>query len=112
MFVSDKLISLFEIAKDTVDDLRIKLATAQAENIALKLSMEGLKTTNEWMRHKINGLEVERTALFNIAYGTTLPAPEIVGAPRQTAQQTLAQVNFDHIDDEVARKLGIENLLS
>lgn len=112
MFVSDKLVYLFEISKATVDGLREDLASARSELSAVKQELASLRTTNEWMRHKINGLEVEKAALFSKAYNVNLPAPEIIGAPRNTAQQTLATINFDHIDDDIARKLGIDGLLS
>lgn len=112
MFVSDKLIGLFQVAKDTVDTLRTEAAAAHAEISALRQELAGLRATNEWMRHKINGLEVERAALFNRAFNTNIPAPEIVAAPTDAIKQTLTNLNFDHIDDETARKLGIESLLS
>jgi hypothetical protein len=112
MFVSSKLVGLFEIARETVDALRLDIAALRAENSAVKGELASLKVTNDWMRHKINGLEVERAALFNRAYNVSIPAPEIIGAPRDTTQQTLAGINFEHVDDVVAKKLGIENLLS
>lgn len=112
MFISNKFLSLFEIAKDHVADLKTELASVKTERDFLKAENINLKVGQEWMRHKINSLEVERAALLGKAYNLTLPVPEI-GAKRPTEEITLANMSpFDHIDDDTARKLGIEHLLS
>lgn len=112
MWVSDKVVGLFQIAKDSVDALREELVVARAEASLLKQELAGLRVTNEWMRHKINGLEVEKAALVAKIYNVEVPVPEILRQNPPKDNVTLTQFGFDHIDDETARRLGIENLLS
>lgn len=112
MFVSDKLVGLFQIAKETVDELRLEVSTLRVQNSSLDRELASLKVTNEWMRHKINGLEIEKAALLGRDGIKLASIPEIAAQPRLRPEESLATLNFDHISDEDARKLGIEHLLS
>lgn len=107
MFVSDKVVGLFQIAKDTVDSLREELAALRAESGALKAELAAAKINNDWMRIKVNQLEMERTALLEKAYNIRIPAPEIL-RPTPPLDPSYDPRNFSFADlgDEQAAKFG------
>lgn len=108
MFVSDKVISLFQIAKDTVDSLREELASLRASHDAAKVELATSKVMNDWLRVKINQLEFERVALLEKAYGIRVPAPELTRhRPATDPDMDPRNFSFEDIGDEVAHKLGL-----
>lgn len=107
MFLSSKLVSLFEIAKDHVADLKVELATARAENAALRAELADVKITSSWLRAKVNDLEFQNKALLEKAYGVKLPVPVIQQATPALNPYKLPEAIFEHIDDETAKALGI-----
>ena len=108
MWLSPKIFSILEVSKDSVDNLRVDLATSRAECALLKQQLSVAETNGNWMRVKINQLEMERAGLINKAFGIQLPAiPELV---RTTTLPKQADPNlfggFDDIGDDVAKALG------
>lgn len=108
MWLSPKIFSILEVAKESVDSLRQELAATRAERDQLKASLSIAQNNLEWIRKQINMLQFERTALLQKAYGIAVPTPEIVQtfAPQTRDIQQDASI-FDDIGDEVARKMGL-----
>jgi len=107
MWLSPKIFSILEVAKDSVDSLRTDLATSRAECSLLKQQLSVAETNGNWMRVKINQLELERAGLLEKAYAIKLPAvPELIrtSLPKQSDPNLFA--GFDDIGDDVARALG------
>lgn len=109
MFVSDKVVSLFQIAKDTVDTLRQDLATVRAERDSLKQQLLVAQTNFDWLRVRMNQVEFENKALMERAYGIKVPVPEITRVlPQIPADPAYDAKSFslDDMGDEMARKMG------
>lgn len=106
MFVSDKVIQIFEIAKDTVDDLRSEVRELGAENGLLKQQLSKSEILSDWLRVKVNQLELQNAALLEKAYNIKVPVPEI--ARRPSVDPTFDPKNFslDDMGDTMARQLG------
>ena len=106
MFVSDKVVGLFQIAKDTVDELRLELGTVKAERDLLKTQLTVSQTNFDWLRVKVNQLEFENKALLQKAHGIQVPVPEIT---RQSMNgQDLNRVaSMEDMGDTMARSFGL-----
>lgn len=108
MWLSPKIFSILEVSKDTVDNLRSDLASCRAECTLLKQQLNVSETNGNWMRVKINQLEMERAGLINKAFNIQLPGvPELVRTttlPKQTDPNIFA--GFDDIGDDIAKALG------
>jgi len=66
----------------------------------------------DWMRHRINALEKERTTLVQKIAGVSLPTPEIVPTRPGTISELPTDFNslvehFEDVGDNDAQKLGI-----
>lgn len=105
MFVSKSALELFNISRDTVDELREDLAIARAENRILKDELAAVKSNNDWFRVKCNQLELERAQLLEKAYGVRVPVPEIARStpPMMQFDQSL----FEDLGDKKAQELGL-----
>jgi len=107
MFVSDKVVGLFQIAKDTVDSLREELAALRAERNLLREQLTKAEILSDFFRAKVNQLELQNTALMEKAYGVKIPAPEIVRAtPPLDPSYDPRNFTFHDVGDEVAQRLG------
>ncbi len=66
--------------------------------------------TIDWMRHRINALEKERSILLMKAAGISLPVPEIVPTlPRSLAPGFDQLPSFEDVGDFEAKRLGISH---
>lgn len=105
MWVSDKVVGLFQISKDTVDALREELGIIHAERDILKSQLLTAQSNFSWLTTRINALEAERAQLLKKAYNVEIPFPEIVrthGIPTDITPSI-----FEDMDDEQARKIGL-----
>ena len=78
MWLSPKIFSVLEVAKERVDSLREELAAIRAERDVLKTQYATLQNSFDWVRMQINQLQAENKALMNRAYGIQVPVPELV----------------------------------
>jgi hypothetical protein len=63
--------------------------------------------TIDWMRHRINALEKERTILLQTVAGITLPTPEIAKSEPRTVEAPQFGMAFEDMGDAEAVKLRI-----
>lgn len=82
MWVPEKLVSLFEITKETVDDFKLENLKLRSENELLKTQLASNRIMTDWLRTRVNSLELEKAALMAKAFNINLPAPEIVRTER------------------------------
>lgn len=106
MFVSNKLLGLFHIAKDHVDDMKTELAALRVERDAQTRELASTKVMNDWLRMKVNQLEIERAQLLAKAYGIHTQVPEIVQRPNRQVSP-LEAIDFDDMGDKKAQELGL-----
>ena len=106
MWLSSKIFSILEVSKESVDSTRQELAVTKAERDILKHQLTVSQTQFEWLRMRVNQLEVERAQLLEKATGIKTAVPEIVRAPSQM-ETMINQFTFDDVGDEMAKKLGL-----
>ena len=105
MWVPHAVIDWFHISKETVDALREDLAAVRAERDSIKLQLATSTNHFDWLRIRINTLEVERAQLIEKAYGIKIPVPEIV-RPNVNPLELNADL-FNDIGDNAAKTLGM-----
>lgn len=105
MWIPNKVFSLFEISKDVVADLKEEVSALRAERDALKLQLATTQIQFDWLRVKVNGMEIERAQLLEKAYNIKVPVPEIVRTTGKTPSFNSAL--FEDVGDEVAKELGL-----
>lgn len=105
MWITSKLLDLFHISKDTVDLLRTDCARVTAQRDALQQELATLKVNFDWLRIRVNSLELERTSLLEKAYGIKLPAPELARTPVLSGANA-EDFSFDDMGDKMAKKYG------
>lgn len=104
MWIPAKVIDLIEVSKDSVDSMRAELAAVRAERDLLKAQVLQLQITSDWMRMKVNQLELEKAGLMQQALGIRIPVPEIVQQPKP---DHLSEFSFEDIGDDEAKKHGL-----
>lgn len=100
--------------KKLQDTLQIELslrATAEGRMHDAQAQKAKDDITIDWMRHRINALEKERTVLLAKAAGVHLPTPEIV--PTRPGTMTVPDFatmpSFEDVGDTEAMRLGIRH---
>ena len=108
MWVSKSIFDWFGVTRDTVDQLRAELVGVRAERDQLRIQAAVNQTHFDWLRSKVNQLEMERAGLIEKAYNIKLPAvPELFRTPARPIDPSDLAVGFDDIGDDVARVLGL-----
>ena len=107
MWLPTKAFDLFKISRDTVDAQREELAAIKAERDGLKTQLATTQANFEWIRTRVNQLEIERAQLIEKAYGIKTPVPEI--ARSQTVKDFLGFNSnlFEDMGDEKAKEAGL-----
>lgn len=109
MWISKAVLGWLQISKETVEDQRIELGTLRLESSLLKTQLATTQTQFNWLRERVNALEMERAQLIKKAYGIDLPVPEIVVTKPwpKLPDQLNADDLFSDVGDDVAKKLGL-----
>lgn len=108
MWISPKVVDWFHISKESVDSLREELAAVRAERDALRLQATADRTTADWLRMRLNALELERAGLLEKAYSIKLPAvPYLSRDPKLANEPDKDAFNFDDIGEDLAKRLGL-----
>jgi predicted nuclease with TOPRIM domain len=108
MFIPKAVFDLFGVAKTSIDLTREELAAVRAERDLIKLQLAISQNQFDWLRLRVNTLEVERAQLLEKAYGIKTLVPEIARQmPNiQRTLETMSTALFEDVGDEEARKLG------
>jgi chromosome segregation ATPase len=104
MWVPKQVVDWFQISKDSVDELRAELAAVRAERDVYEHQLTVTQSSFDWLKMRINQLEVERAELIKKAYGISSPVPEIVRTPPEL---TMENFSFDDVGNDKARELGL-----
>lgn len=107
MWINSKIIDWFGTNVETVRQMQADLAVVRSERDSLNLQLVTAKTNFEWLRLKVNALEVERAALLEKVYGLKIPIPELAPMhPNVTARDlgTMEDLFNDMGDDEAKRQ--------
>lgn len=105
MWVPSAVVDWFHISKQAVDSLREELAGVRAERDSLKLQLASSQNHFDWLRVRVNALEVERAQLIEKAYGIKIPVPEIV-RPAKSPLELNTDI-FNDMGDDAAKTLGL-----
>ena len=106
MWLPTKAFDLFRISKDSVDSLREELSAIRAERDILKVQVNVANNHFDWLRLRINQLEIERAQLLEKATGIKTAIPEIVRTP-SNIDTMLNNFSFEDVGNEAAKKLGL-----
>ena len=112
MWISSRFLDYFRISEQSFADLKEQNAALRAERDALKSENSLLRVSGDWLRSKVNQLELERAALLHTAHGISVPVPQLekVNAPPAgfaRGAEALDFSGFDDMGDKVAQELGI-----
>lgn len=105
MWLSSKIFSILEVAKSSVDNLYCELAAVRAERDVLKTELISSKNNFDWLRLRVNVLEVERAQLLEKAYGIKTIVPELVRP--STVSLDMNTALFEDMGDDKAREQGL-----
>jgi hypothetical protein len=108
MWISSKILGWLEVSRTAYDDLKVENSTLKTELVLTKADLTATRINSDWLRLKVNDLELTNKALLEKAYDIRLPVPTIV---RETSYNDpnpykLPQALFEHIDEETAKALG------
>jgi len=106
MWVPSKVLDWFQISKDSVDELRAEVASLKVERDLLKSQLTVVNTNFDWLRMKVNTLEMERVGLMEKAYNIKLPAPEILRQSQPDPSFNPKDFSLEDMGEDLARKLG------
>ena len=104
MWVPEKFRSWFEVSKEAVESQREELAAVRADRDALKLQLAVSQNNFDWLRLRVNTLEVERAQLIQKAYGFSTPIPEVTRTPVNPIE--LNSTLFEDVGSKMAKDLG------
>lgn len=107
MWLPKIVLEYFKVSKEAVDELRVELAAVRAERDAIKLQAAVNQTHFDWLRTKINALELENKALLQKAYDIRLPVPELVRTQSEFDPNNIPTDPFEDIGNDLARRLGL-----
>lgn len=107
MWVPSKVLDWFQISKTSVDELRATNAALTAERDLLKAQNIADRSTADWLRVRVNALEMENRALLEKAYNIKLPVPEVVRTSNKPVDPLAEHSPFEDIGEDLARALGL-----
>ena len=107
MWMSNRLVGILEVAKESVDDLREQLAAIKAERDLLKDQLRVAQVNLDWLRLNYNTLQMERAQLLQTAHGISVPVPQIQRKMEFDPAFDPNNFGFDDLGDEAAKKLGL-----
>ena len=96
------------VDKKTYFELRDCLSKATQEAHTLAVQNQALQTTMDWLRMRVNQLEMERAQMLLLYTGVKIPTPTIHSAAETDVQSMMANKSpFEDVGDDVAKKLGL-----
>lgn len=107
MFVPKLVLEYFGVNAELVRNLQSELAVARAERDLLRNELMSYKVNADWLRVKVNDLELQNKALLQKAYNITVPVPEIVRDMHMTNELPGNFSPFEDMGDAMAAKLGL-----
>ena len=106
MWISNKVIELFKISKETIDSQKEDLSTLRLENLNLKVQLANTQANFNWLTTRVNVLEVERAQLIERAYGIKTIVPEIAQKPQVPIQ--FQSDLFEDMGEKLAKLNGFQ----
>ena len=106
MWVPSKVFDWFKISQESVNELRTEVLALRAERDVLKQQLITTNANFEWLRTRVNQLEVERAGLLEKATGIKTAVPEIVRSHSQL-DNMLNNFTFEDVGEDMAKRLGL-----
>lgn len=110
MWIPQAVMDMFHISKQTVDNQREDLAAVRMERDGLRAQLATSQANFDWLRVRVNTLEVERAQLLEKAYGIRIPVPEIARTVAKPLE--LGTDIFEDVGERVAKDLGLPSYAS
>jgi len=107
MFVPKVVLEYLGVSADLVHNLQADLAVARAERDLLKNELISTKISADWLRVKVNSLELEKAGLMEKAFQIRLPVPEIQRESSMINSPFNNMSPFEDMGDAMAEKLGL-----
>jgi hypothetical protein len=95
------------VSIEALNQYRAQLAAITAERDTLKIQLAVQNNHFDWLRMRVNTLEVERSGLVEKAYGIKLPIPEIVRTVTDRPSLDEKNFSFEDVGKDMARTLGL-----
>lgn len=114
MWLNNRVVEWFHISRDVLAAMREEVAALRAERDSLKLQLNATNNQMTWICAQINLLQAERAEFIAKIYGIKAPAvPEIQHTtPLNKILPRMGELGFQHIDEDTAKSLGIDHLIS
>ena len=106
MWVPSKVFDWFKISQESVNELRSEVLALRAERDVLKQQLTTTNANFEWLRTRVNQLEIERAGLLEKATGIKTAVPEIVRSHSQL-DTMLNNFTFEDVGEDMAKRLGL-----
>ena len=107
MFVPKLVLEYFGVNAELVRNLQSDLAVARAERDLLKQELLSYKVNADWLRVKVNDLELQNKALLQKAYNISVPVPQIQHDSHLMDSLPNNFSPFEDMGDAMAAKLGL-----
>lgn len=91
------------------DDLRLDAAKNNTECRVLSEQNRALQVTQDWLRVRVNQLEMERAQMLFQYLGVKISTPSIEVKPAEPVNPLAALPHFDDLGDEESLRLGISH---
>jgi hypothetical protein len=95
------------VSIEAIQQYREQLAVVTAERDTLKVQAAINQANMDWIRMRINTLELERTQLIEAAYHIKLPAPELLRVNPSMPNFDANTFSFEDVGEKVAKDLGL-----
>lgn len=93
------------VSVEAINHYREEVSALRAERDTLRGQLAITQTNFDWLRMRVNTLEVEKAGLIEKAYGIKIPAPELIRTPAK--DPTIEDFSFDDMGEDLAKKLGL-----
>ena len=107
MWVPKIVVNWFGLNAEMIREIQSELAVVRAERDTLKLDLMRERNNQDWLRMRLNGVEVEKAALMEKLFGLKIPVPELQVKRKDYSNPDMREFSFDDVGDEMAKKLGL-----
>lgn len=83
------------------------LIQARTERDLLRSQLIKSEIMTDWLRVRVNQLEVERSVLMEKVNGIKIPSPELLRSNQVVPPTMMQEASFEDMGDDAAKALGL-----